>query len=249
MLRMIKLGFAVWIIWTTCLAASALGQSCGLDPEGGPLGYQRRYNGSRCEGFIRQPVAGTAGVVLVSLTYGAVAFDWAHNAELQLGLSQKPKARVRIRGEFIPFTRYYRLDAEIGPEQPMLRVGLSDVIARAEMTPEQLGLYAYRLLPGGVQEVIPIAVTADAPPRVSTGVAIHAILRAGIDVTDLRWRLRAGDLANAYRPAPTGFKVLPAGASVSLDFEPPSSPRATLDLLFLDSSGRELSNSIRIASN
>ncbi len=230
------------------VAAPARAQPCALlTPEGGALGYAARANNTRCEGFYRQPSAGSAGVKLVSLTYSRIAFDRDRHQELRIGVAQPLTSPVRIHGEFVPLTRFYRLDAEIGPTQPILSVRLGDVIRPAQMSQDELGILALRSRQGVSEEVIPVVVTTDAAPVAQQGARLHLVLRPGIDVTNLRWRLRAAGQAAEYRPVPRGDGLVPAGTALRFDAEAPAASTALLDLRFFTLSGQEVTDSIRLA--
>jgi hypothetical protein len=230
----------------------ATGQTCAaLAPAGQAFGYQHRVNSPRCEGFIQIPSAGVAGISLVSLTYGAVEFDLSRDSELRLSLPEPPERSVLIRGEYVPVDRYYRLDAELSPTRPVLRLGLGDVIAPAKIRPDDLGLYAYRLLPGGHQELIPLLVGSERSPTATAGGTIRVILRPGIDVTNVAWRIRFGDTEPEYRPVPLGQAFVLRGTKLVLDIPRPAASRAFLDLRFstraFDGTNKQVSDTIRLS--
>jgi hypothetical protein len=240
--------FLLSLAAVTALGEPAAAQICApLVPDGGAIGYGLRGNSPRCEGFYQQQVAGSAGVRLVSLTYGRISYDAGRHRELRISLAQAPAASTRIRGEFLPLSRFYRLDAEISQSQPFLSVSLGDVIKPGQIKDDNLGILALRSRQGASEEVIPVAIAADAAPMVPPGTQLHVVLRPGIDVSQLRWRLRAAGQPPDFRAVPGPGGLVPAGTVLRFDLEAPQSPSALLDLRFYNRSGEEITDSIRLA--
>jgi hypothetical protein len=227
----------------------AMSQNCsGYRPDG-PHGYSLRTNGDRCEGFYQQPVAGATGVSILSLTYGAIAFDTARHSQLVVRLPAEPDGIVYLLGQHVPLTRFYRLEAELRPGRATLEVPLADVIRPAAIAPRDLGLYAFRPLPGALREFIPVIVQTDAAlPAQMTG-RLRMVLRPSIDVQNLRWRLRPpGGQASEWRSVPGGEGLVALGTPLPFDLEPMSIGRTTMELRFFDRSGMELTDVIRLAA-
>jgi hypothetical protein len=238
----------VVVAMITTEAASALAQSCApLTPDGGALGYTARAGSPRCEGFYQQQVAGMAGVELVSLTYDRVAFDRDRHSELRIAVLRPPTAPIRVRGEFVTLTRFYRLDAELNSGRPILIIRLGDVVRPGQISPDELGILAVRTRYGASEEIIPVAIAADAPPMARLGAKLHLVLRPGIDVTNLRWRLRLAGEAAEFRPVPRAEGLVPAGTPLRFDADAPAAVNAMLDIRFFTLSGQELTDSIRLA--
>jgi hypothetical protein len=227
---------------------STVAQRCApLKPDGDQLGYSKRSNDARCEGFYQQLSAGTAGVNVVSLTYGKVAFDPARDRELRLRLVEPPIEPIGIRGSLIPTDRYYRLDAQLSPGEPVVRLPLADVIKPSGMTPEQLGVYAFRSLPGNQEELIPLVVGADAEPSVRPDAPLWIVLRPAIDIANLRYRVRAAGQVPDYQFVPLGRGPIPANSPLAFALGAAPSGRAILDLRFVTTSGEERNDTIRFA--
>jgi hypothetical protein len=235
---------------TICAAATlpALAQTCApLRPDSGSLGYARRSNDARCEGFYQQLSAGTAGVNVVSFTYGAVAFDPARNRELRLRLPQPSSEPIGIRGFHVPTDRYYRLDAQLAAGQSVFRLPLADVIKPSGMTQEQLGVYAFRSLAGNVEEIIPLAVGADADPAIAPNAQLWIVLRPAIDIANLRYRIRANGQEPEFQFVPQGHGAIPANSPLAFGLGSAPSGRAILDLKFVTTAGEEKNDAIRFA--
>jgi hypothetical protein len=248
MLFSLRLVCCVCLFGSTSLAVSARAQSClPLTPDGDALGYSVRAGSPRCEGFYQQPVAGTAGVRLVSLTYGRIAFNRDGHRDLRIAVAQPRTAPVRIRGELVPLTRFYRMDAELGPGQANLTIRLSDVIRPGQIFPDELGILAVRLRHGASEELIPVAIAADAAPMIEPGARLHLVLRPGIDLTNLRWRFRVAGQPAEFRTVPQAEGLVPAGTPLRFDADSPAVTNAVLDLRFFTLSGQELTDSIRLA--
>lgn len=227
----------------------AMSQNCaGYRPDG-PYGYSMRTNGERCEGFYQQPSAGATGVSILSFTYGAIAYDTARHSQLVVRLPAEPDGIVYVLGQHVPLTRFYRLEAELRPGRATLQVPLADVIRPAAITPRDLGLYAFRPLPGALREFIPVVVQTDAAQPAQVTDRLRIVLRPSIDVQNLRWRLRAaGSQASEWRSVPGGEGLIALGTPIPFDLEPLASGRTTLELRFFDRSGMELTDVIPLAA-
>lgn len=237
------------ILSTFILSGVALSQICSGYMPDGSHGYALRTNGDRCEGFYQQPSAGATGVSVLSFTQGAIDFDPARHAYIVVRLAGEPIDVVYLLGQHVPLTRFYRLEAELRPGRATLHVPLADVIRPTGISPTDLGLYAYRFLPGALQEVIPVIVDTDAARSGQASGKLRLVLRPSIDVQNLRWRLRpAGGQPSEWRPVPGGEGLVALGTPLPLDLEPLGSGRAILDLRFFDRSGMELTDIIRLAA-
>ena len=137
----------LWIFLAVVLHQPLLAQefSCddsGLEPETTALGYKIRQGSTRCEGLYRSPVSSSLEVV--GFQYGTP------------GLSSEPKVlnvsspslkqlavkALHIRAEAIPFKTFYRLDAVITEDQPLIWP-LDEVVIPAGIAPDELGVFGW----------------------------------------------------------------------------------------------------------
>lgn len=192
------------------LTGPVAAQTCArLTPDGETLGYKKRGDGARCEGFYQQLSSGSAGVKILSLTYGRPDFDPARHRALHLDLAQPLTEAISIRGAHIQPTRWYQLDAEMKPGQPGFRLPLTDVIKPGGMTRDQFGVYAFRSLGAGIEELLPLAVGADADPTVAPDARVWIVLRPAIDISRLRYRVSASGSEPEFRFVPGGQGPIP----------------------------------------
>lgn|GEM_PF-6611573 len=237
----------VAIVIGLALAAPVAAQTCArLTPDGETLGYKKRGNGARCEGFYQQLSAGSAGVRILSLTYGRPDFDPARHRELRLALAQPPTEAISIRGAHIPATRWYQLDAELKAGQPGFRLPLTDVIEPGGMTRDQFGVYAFRSLGAGIEELLPLAVGADADPTVPPDARVWIVLRPAIDISRLRYRVSAARSEPEFRFVPGGQGPIPKYLPIAFDLGPLPGGKPRLELRFVTSSGEDKDDTIRI---
>jgi hypothetical protein len=200
---------AVGLLSTALLTnpSPGLAQSCeALPVDGSPTSYRYRADPPRCEGIYRSPVSGNPGMALVSLTYGGVTYDPGRDQDLEISLPVEPAEKTLIRGVGVPERLYYRLDAELDANHTAFKLPLADVIARdRQLVPEALGLYGYRMLPGGQTAFVPVSARSPA---------------TGIGRASSPWSARAatcttsnGASIHQAEPLRTGFRSRAQAAS------------------------------------
>ncbi len=248
--RAISSSVGLWplvIAMALSLTAPTAAQTCArLAPDGESLGYKKRGNDARCEGFYQQLSSGSAGVKVLSLTYGRPDFDPARHRALHLALAQAPTEAISIRGAHIEATRWYQLDTELKPGQSGFRLPLTDVIKPGGMTRDQFGVYAFRSLGAGIEELLPVAVGADADPTVPPDARVWIVLRPAIDISRLRYRVSASGSEPEFRFVPKGQGPIPKYLPIAFDLGPLPAGKPRLELRFVTSSGDDKDDTIRI---
>ena len=160
--------FVLLISLGTVRVARADPACVGLSPDQGPLGYQRRTNGDRCEGFFKSNVAGEA-LTVAFLMSGRVPAS----AELVVS-GAGPKLEINVRAIALPLGTYYRMDATVAPNKP-LRWPLSEVVqAGHSLKNTDLGLYGW-LETAGRKTYVPIRASAPGDPP-----AVDPTFRLGV---------------------------------------------------------------------
>jgi len=223
--------------------ANPCDETLSPSPTSGPDGYVERAGGERCEGMYVSPVSGTP-VELVSLTRGQLSYDAAHAIVVRVSLDAAPSnGGAHLRAVGIPDGLYYQMDADlVGNRAIGWPVG--DVLLRRRITPDQVGIYAFRKDSSAESVFLPVDV-APAGSAASHEQPIVAVLRV-IDVTDLKCRF-----------VPKGQGVLPSYSSVPVsgdraDFvlPPGSGPVAgTLEVRWADpSSGQNRTRTFLIGN-
>jgi hypothetical protein len=140
--------------------------------------YGPRRNDPRCEGFYSSRVSGTGGLEVVGLLQRPLRF--ARNEPALTIAAAVPDRAVRVRGRLLPPDRYYRLDAALTPNGT-LRWPLRLLTERG-YRPSQVALYGF--LADDPDWLVPLDVQGAAAPAA----APRLILRAAVDLADVRWR-------------------------------------------------------------
>jgi hypothetical protein len=163
------------------LAAGADPSCPNLPPDHGPLGFQRRTNGDRCEGFFKSNVSGEALTVAFLMSgrlpdSGSVEVSGAG-----------PKREINVRAVALPLGTYYRMDAVITPEKP-LRWPLSEVVnASRSLKNADLGLYGWFGDPGRPIYVPVRAMVPGEPPASAGAQAVRLGVRANVRLAVLTY--------------------------------------------------------------
>jgi hypothetical protein len=183
------IGLLVVTLLVSFGSAAAQSPSCGgIYGISGPMGYQRRANADRCEGFYQQQVAG--GLEFLSMVSGTINYNLASDSTLDVvtpHLSQLQAPEVFLSARSLRPGTYYRMDATIRPGETF-KWPLSPVIAPAGLGPDSIGLVAWINGDFG-KYYVPITVfpenTVAQPKRPPT-----MILRSSLDIEVLKWRWR-----------------------------------------------------------
>jgi hypothetical protein len=186
-----------------------------LPTDGSPLSYRFWADAPRCEGTFVSPVAGEAGMSLVSLTIGRVLYDLNADRNLELRFADQPDRNTRIQAVGLPLRLYYRLDADIPPGQAVLRLPLGDVVGPRQIGPQAFGVYGVRVLPDHRVGYIPVQAR---PPGAPPPAGILIVVRPGSDVTNVAWRIYApGGAIPQWVPIPEAAGLVPEGRRIEID--------------------------------
>jgi hypothetical protein len=170
-------------------------------------------------------------MTLVSLTFGRVTYDTKRDQYLEIKLPAEPTETTLIQGVGIPERLYYRLDVELERGRSFFRLPLADVIARENILPERLGIYAVRKIPGGQNAFVPVY--AHGSGVTAQGDNIIAVVRPGADVTDVQWRRGAlGVRPEAWTPVAGPSGLIPEGTRLEIVLGKNMLPQTILDLSF-----------------
>jgi hypothetical protein len=199
-------------------SAAAQSPSCGgIYAIPGPMGYQRRANADRCEGFYQQQVAG--GLEFLSMVNGTINYNLGADKVLFVvvpQLNQRQAPPIFLSGRSLRPGTYYRMDATVHSAETF-KWPLGPVIAPAGLGPDSIGLVAW------IQEdidkyYVPISVFPEntvAPPKRPPTM----ILRSSLDIEVLKWRWRpeGGDWLNHLVLGGNDASTIRAGQLVKLD--------------------------------
>ncbi|MBL8701620.1 MAG: hypothetical protein JNK67_24785 [Alphaproteobacteria bacterium] len=226
----------------------SLAQECErLPPAPGSTGYQQRRGSDRCEGLYVSPVSG-GGIQLVSLTFGRIAYEPERDASLVVKAPESATSPLRLQGIGIPIGLYYRLDAALADGRPF-QLPLGAVIKPNRIPPSDLGLIAFRDAGGGRRVYVPVHVGLD-PAKLPPAAGATAVVRPDSDIQNLRWRLTASGAAPAeFRPVPAAEGPVPSGNRLEIALPKlDAASDATLELRYLDLSGRERTTRFQLSS-
>lgn len=109
-------------------------------PAKDPLGYERR--GDRCEGLYVQDVAGSAGLLVASLTEPFDSLELGTGQRLRIEWSANGTPALRLRAVALRRRLYYRMDAQ----RPAGTSGFdwpADILSSLHINAQELGLVGW----------------------------------------------------------------------------------------------------------
>jgi hypothetical protein len=217
-----RMRVAVVAVLSACSQVSAQERPCPkVQAVLGIAGYQARSGDARCEGFYQSPVAG-ASLELLSLTAGPVDYRLDQQSTLRIvvpDVARWSSAPVQVQARAVPLGTYYRMDATI-PSAGSMNWPKDAVLIPAQLAPDMIGVVGWIEQDAG-RIYVPVSVS-EGPGPAPSGTLIVAILRAAVDLDDLRWRsLVGGDPARPpeWKRAQRSGRVLRAGQPIYLEFE------------------------------
>lgn len=169
-------------------SASASPWKCvDVSPVSGPLGYQLRSQGARCEGLY-QPSVSSQRIELINLTNAIVTNRGARFIQVGTAASLN-NGGVQIVGLSLVPDTFYRLDAPIPPGRQLM-VPVADVVEPAALDFSQLGFVGYS---GTV--IVPLNVQfldAGQPENIVSSGSMSATISLSTFATDVLWRWKSG---------------------------------------------------------
>jgi hypothetical protein len=169
---------------TTCDALAAPWKCAAISPVGGPLGYQARDAGARCEGLY-QPAVGSERIELLNLTNAVKTNSGAKFIQISVAPSLPKDTTLRILGLSFITDTFYRLDAPISSDKALL-IPTSDVLEPAALDTSELGYVGY-----ADNTIIPLNVQLldTSQPRVITASgSVSVIISLSTFATEVLWR-------------------------------------------------------------
>jgi hypothetical protein len=155
------------------------------------LKYRKRDN--RCEGIYRSDVS--IGVMdVVGTTVGAFHFATHDHEMLEISSPVVANRTINIRAVGVPLKTYYRMDAELGPDQT-LKWPVGDVILRKKLSDRDIGVFGW--IKGDLETVyVPIAVSSKSSPALNDGKK-RIYLRSSVELEAVKWRatINPGNIA------------------------------------------------------
>jgi hypothetical protein len=227
MLRICSL-FAGCVSTVALCAMQATPLDCrDLLPAEGPTAYGSRHNSERCEGIFRPAVAGGGtGLDLVSLTYGPVSYNLSTDRELELSIDTASRP-VQLVGTGLVAGLFYRMSASYGSTS--IHVPLADVLSPEHISPEKVGFYAWRSIPGALTSFLPVRVKSASYQGQPT--EIHAVIRPRTDIESIRWRVRDPQASTGAFSTLAASVVL-KGELFSIAFDPAAHMSVVLDVAY-----------------
>jgi hypothetical protein len=215
------------LFWVEGLAGASAEDSCSKVPAiPGPIGYQRRPNTERCEGFYQQQVAGS--FELLSLVAGPINYDLVSDKILIVSVPPLPMfqgSQVFLTARALS-PAHYRMDAVIA-SSGSFKWPLKEVLAPANLRSDSIGVTAWINQALG-KYYVPVSVVPENVASFTTRPPVM-IFRSSLDIELLQWRVRregAGTSPGAWlkvggeKPA-----IIRAGQPVSIEIrDQPSGP-------------------------
>lgn len=202
-----------------------------LTPAPGPLGYAERgridHDDYRCEGTYLAPAAGEPVEVVAFFRAGSLP-PGDHNLVLNVVApslkGEYAGLKVHAWGVATGFGTYYRMDTQFTPAKPLRwPVG---VLLDAGLYPNGFGVLVWIETRERERLLVPVGLHPEGAP--DTGGAPSLLLRAGVHLAKLVWRVRAPRVAGPPPwkeiPAPAAGQIIP----LRLPAPDPASPTARL---------------------
>lgn len=153
-----------------------------------------RERGNRCEGFYKSTVSAPM-IEVVGTTEGQFQFKLEKNEVLEVSSPIVRDQIVNVRAVGIPDKTYYRMDAQIEPEQT-LTWPVAEVLYLEQLSYKKIGVF------GWIEEetetiYIPLTITPTKIPGANDG-NIRLYLRTSVNVKNVQWR--AADATDGICP-------------------------------------------------
>jgi hypothetical protein len=206
--------------------ASAQSTQCDhrLRPISGNAGYI--WRGDRCEGFYVSPVA-AMDLEVVSLLKGKLRFDLQPNVRLEVsapsiaGVTEGP---VQVRAVALPLRTYYRMDAVLPPNRPLLWP-VDALLLPWRLEANRIGMFGW-VGAEADRTFVPLqAMQPGAPPPQGP---LELVVRSSVDVETVKWRSSVASEPSSSPPRwlDAGATSVPAGRPVTIVL--PDGPTAVL---------------------
>jgi hypothetical protein len=155
-----------------------------LKPEDSEFGYKQRA-ANRCEGFYLSGIP-EQSLDLVSATIGKISYDL--NDKIICITSPYVEAPILIRASGIALgtLSFYRMDAKLELKEKELKWPVKDVLSPRGLPASGIGILGFKDS-GGERLIVPVLVRRDGSSD-KTDKSVILILRATVDVKEVRWR-------------------------------------------------------------
>jgi hypothetical protein len=235
-----RFGSALLIAYATAavVPAGAYGQVCDErlrpEPRSG-FGYTIREPDVRCEGLYESSVR-APGLEVVSFLYERPRFDPSEHDSVQViapEISELVTEPVRVRAVALPLKTYYRMDAVLPDEGPLIWP-VRDVLGPAGLAAEQIGVFGWS--GSEIDKVfVPVRLVAadDLAPEAEPGgqrpPAPELLVRLANDAEKVLWRYKEAQKTSEWMAAAQG--EVAAGRTVGLALPPGPATRLQIDVI------------------
>ena len=200
-----------------------------LKPDTGKYGYSLRPSDNRCEGLYISQVSGR--LQIVSLFRGELNLHSKHKTihVSAPGFKELSTSSIHVRAVAIPLNTYYRMDAVITENDPLIW-SLDDVVKPIGLNPNQIGLYGWVENDAG-KVFVPLDVFPDGSldSKGSANQLSTLVVRSTVDIEKLVWRSSLEHSEQFSEWQRYSGNTIRAGQPVSLVL-PSSGPTAILKL-------------------
>jgi hypothetical protein len=231
-MRCLRILLVIFCLFDTFHPAAAQVPCSNVSAVAGPLGYKRRLNADRCEGFYQQQVSGT--LEFLSLVKGTINYDLASDKALIISapdLRQFGGSQLFLIARALRPGTYYRMDAAVASGETF-RWPLNPVLVDANLSSNAIGVVAWINRDLG-KYYVPVSVTSENVASASTRPP-SIILRSSLDIELLKWRTRQemgqDRISDWITVGGTQPATIRAGQPISLELQQRPTGLAILEL-------------------
>ncbi|GAC21382.1 hypothetical protein [Paraglaciecola arctica] len=171
----------------------------------GESGYRKR--GRICEGLYESPVSADFELVsLVEHPLNSYVKGDTISIELPNVTQQLGSSSISIRGLALKPRLYYRMDTSFGPDS-VIKWPVEQVLSSIKLDAHELGIYGWQESKTG-KTYIPVSVSVDGQMKiVDPNFDAQAIVRAGVPIQKIAWRLLGEGISDAYNNVKKSYSV------------------------------------------
>ena len=190
--------------------------------DSGSNGYRDRSG--ICEGLYESPVS--ADFELVSMLNTPLIEHFTKDDVIQIlqpNLSQQmSSSSISIRGLALKPRLYYRMDTTFGASAT-ISWPVNEVLSTINLGAQELGIYGWQKIDNGMVYIPVNAKIADTPAKTAAAFDTQVIVRAGVPIKKIAWRLLGDGVSDEYINVSKSYAV---GAPIPILITwPPTRPQ------------------------
>ena len=174
--------------------------------DSGSNGYRDRSG--ICEGLYESPVS--ADFELVSMLNTPLIEHFTKDDVIQIlqpNLSQQmSSSSISIRGLALKPRLYYRMDTTFGASAT-ISWPVNEVLSTINLGAQELGIYGWQKIDNGMVYIPVNAKIADTPAKTAAAFDTLVIVRAGVPIKKIAWRLLGDNVSDEYKNESKSYAV------------------------------------------